>query len=417
MAITYQGAGTTAANTVAATTLAVPYPASIQAGDVLVLVVGVSGVAPTNPAGFTSAITTNSGGSTPAYRVSYKVATGSESGSLNVTTPSQTSQGRMFLFRGVDQTTPIDVAGTIFGSSTAVSAYNIPTLTTTTTGVTLVSVGIANAASGTFTPPTVPAAFTEVWDAIATTPGITTDYLIWSGSGATGTINLVHSSAVRGAAGVIALRPASTAPGQGSGTGTWTFTGAGAGSRAPVGSGAGSWTFTGTGAGSRPTKGTGAGNWSFTGTGAGSRPAKGAGTGAWSFTGAAAGKRTTAASGAGVWQFLGAAQGVAIEPGRGTGTGTWTFTGTATGSQPRRGTGAGTWAFVGTGTAATQHTGVGVEGQWFFVGVGMGDAPPDPIPLSFRMVSRLRAPTLAGELRIDYATSHLSIPTVEGVTE
>lgn len=213
MAITYQGAGTAAANTVAATSLSVAYPTGITAGDVIVLAVGCSNAtAPTNPSGFTSGVTGTSGGSSPAFRISYKVATGSESGSLSVATPSSTSQGRMFLFRGVDQTTPIDVTGTTFGSSTATAAYNLPTLTTTTTGVTLVWYGGANAASGTWTSPTVPAAFTKVWDALTATPRSGVGYLIWSGSGATGTVNLVSSSSVRGMAGLIALRPAGSSP-------------------------------------------------------------------------------------------------------------------------------------------------------------------------------------------------------------
>jgi hypothetical protein len=211
--ITYQGAGTAAANTTAATSISVAYPSSPQANDVIVLVVGHanSTVPGTSAAtGFTRQVSSNAGGSSPSFAMYTRVADGTESGSLSVTTQNNTSQARMFLYRSSDPTTPIDVTGTTFSSSTGVTAYDIPTLTTTRAGVALVTAGVGNSAAGTWTPPTNPAQFTEVWDSLTTTPVITTDYLIWSGSGATGTVNLVKSASVRGAAGMIALRPAAS---------------------------------------------------------------------------------------------------------------------------------------------------------------------------------------------------------------
>lgn len=210
MAITYQGAGAAAANTVAATTLNVAYPASIAANDVLVLSVTTnSTTAATTPGGWTGpAGATGAGtGGSPAFRMAYTLATGSESGTLAVTTPSATSQGWMFLLRGVNTANPIDVTTTAF-STTGATAYNIPTVTTTMTGVALVYCGAGNSSAGSWTPPTVPAAFTEVYDVITASPKSTGGYLIWSGSGATGTVNLVSSASVRGAAGMLAFRPA-----------------------------------------------------------------------------------------------------------------------------------------------------------------------------------------------------------------
>lgn len=211
MSISTPVAGTAAANTSASTTLSVPYPSGITAGDVLVLYVGVaSSTAPTNPSGtgFSSLITGTSGGSSPAFRVSRKIADGSETGNVSVTTPNATSQGRIWRVSGVDQVTPVDVSGTTFGSSTAVSAYDIPTLTTTRVGVMLFVVAGANSASGVFTEPTSPAAFTEIWDSQTCLPSSTASYLIWSSSGATGTVNQVRPATTRGFAGMIALRPA-----------------------------------------------------------------------------------------------------------------------------------------------------------------------------------------------------------------
>lgn len=210
MAITYEGAGALTSNNVASTSCIVAYPAGIQANDLLLLFVGTGSVTlPTTPAGWTlTGVSSDSGGTSPSFRFVYKIATGSESGTQTVTTPSAQNQGIMVLFRGVDITTPLDVAGTIFGSSVGTTAYNLPTLTTTTTGAALIYAAAGNSATGSFTPPTVPATFTEVFDSIAANPSSTLGYLIWSGSGATGTVNLVKSNSIRGTAGLVALRPA-----------------------------------------------------------------------------------------------------------------------------------------------------------------------------------------------------------------
>lgn len=211
MAITYEGAGALFENAAAATTQTPAYPASISANDIIVLVVSVSSAtAPTNPAGFTSQGTGTAGGSSPAYRVSTKVATGSESGTLTVTTPNVVGKSRMFLLRGVDTSTLLNTAVTQLSSSTAITAYNLPTQTTSVTGCLLFGVVIGNAATGTFTQPTVPAAFTEPTDDNSPLPHLGVAYLIWSGSGATGTVNFVRSASTRGAGILLAFNPAST---------------------------------------------------------------------------------------------------------------------------------------------------------------------------------------------------------------
>lgn len=214
MAITYEGAGTATANASASSTCIVAYPTpagGILAGDLLLLYVGTGSVTlPTTPAGWTlTGVSSDSGGTSPSFRFVYKIAAGGESGTQTVATPSAQNQGRMWVFRGVDQTTPLDVAGTVFGSSVGTTAYTMPSLTTTRTGVALIYAAVANGATGSYTPPTVPAAFTETWDSIAANPAVTMGYLIWGSSGATGNVNLVKSNSIRGAAGLVALRPAS----------------------------------------------------------------------------------------------------------------------------------------------------------------------------------------------------------------
>lgn len=212
MAITYQGIGTIGANSSAATTLNVPYPSGIQAGDVMVLVANVdSTTAPSLPSGWTAGVNyTAVSTQVPSGRVAVKVATGSESGNLAVTTPSATGNGYILLFRGVDNTTPIDVAGTTVSPASA-TTYNIPTLTTSRTGVALVAGGTANGPGGSWSTITAPATMTEVVDTTnAVVPVMAVDYLIWSGSGATGTVPIIRSSSLRGCGWMIALRPAAT---------------------------------------------------------------------------------------------------------------------------------------------------------------------------------------------------------------
>lgn len=210
MPITFVAAGTVALNDTAATTLNVPYPAGVAAGDVIAMAIGVnSATLPTIPSGWLAGgVSSTSGGSAPSERIILKVCTGSETGSQAVTTPSATSRAQMLLFRGVDNTTPLDNAGSVTASSTATSTYVLPSMTTTAAGAALVLIGVANAPGGTWTSPTSPGAFTETAETTGATPSMGVQYLIWSGSGATGTVSYTRSTNVRGCTGMLALRPA-----------------------------------------------------------------------------------------------------------------------------------------------------------------------------------------------------------------
>lgn len=210
MAVTLVGAGSAAANSSFSTTLNVPYPTGLAADDLLVLVVGSADfTSATNPAGWTSQVSTNAQpNNAPGILIATKKAVGTETGSLVVTTPNNTSQGRMWAFRGVDPATAMDVAASPFRSSGVVTAFDIPGLTTTQVGVCLFYGAACETTGGSWTPPTVPATFTEDWDSSTPPSEMTAGHLIWSGSGATGTINLVVSAAQRGSAGLLALRPA-----------------------------------------------------------------------------------------------------------------------------------------------------------------------------------------------------------------
>lgn len=151
MAIALAASGTAVYDTVAGTTSSVPYPAGIAAGDCLVLLVARSATAITVPAGWTAfsgGQITTTGGAT--LLLAFKLAAGTESGSLAVTAASGTGHSRMFRFTGVDQTTPQDVTG---GTATANATTTVlPTLTTVTAGACLLAAGTnAGAAGGTYT--------------------------------------------------------------------------------------------------------------------------------------------------------------------------------------------------------------------------------------------------------------------------
>lgn len=175
-----------------------------------------SATLPSTPAGWTSAITATAGGSSPGLRISIKKAAGGEDGAtVNCTVPNVATKGVIDVWRGINNTTPQDVTAAAGGSATGAATMPVPAVTTTMTGVALIVVGAVNAAAGTFTPPTLPATFTERLDD-ANSPASTIDRLVWSGSGDTssgGATNITQSGAARFATAILALRPA-TAPTQ-----------------------------------------------------------------------------------------------------------------------------------------------------------------------------------------------------------
>jgi hypothetical protein len=203
-------AGTALAVTVATGTWNVPYPASSVAGDTFIteIVCGATSTIAT-PAGWTlGVVAVGTAAQSPSVGLFVTPAAGGESGSLAVTVPSSTGNARMWKVSGVDTTNMLDVAGTSV-SPTASTAINIPALSTTQTGCLLFVAGGSATAAGTFNPPTVPATFTEDWDT-ASAVAATADYLVWSGSGPTGTIDLTRSSSIRSVGMMIALRPAAS---------------------------------------------------------------------------------------------------------------------------------------------------------------------------------------------------------------
>ncbi len=213
MAITALTPPSATTNGTASTSLILPYPTGMTSSTMMVLFASVnSGTVATLPAGWTSVYAANSGGTNPSLLVAIKQATGSEPLTLIVTTPSAKSTGQIIAFDGVDLTTPQDVAAIHTTPGSGSSTLTFSGLTTTRTGCALVYAAAHGNGSETATAPTTPAAFTETGDntGVGGWSG-TMGYLIWSGSGATGSVSVTFSGTTNGNGNLLALRPAGAA--------------------------------------------------------------------------------------------------------------------------------------------------------------------------------------------------------------
>lgn len=213
MTITANGASP-GINGTAATSLAVPYPASMASGDLMRLTVSTNAASPiaaSVPAGWTlvAELAANSGANAPSIMVAIKYATGSESGNLTVTTTSAKSWGQITAYRGVDQTTPQDATATTKDQASALTTVDLPTLTTVTDGAVIDYSAAQNGAAVTAT---APAGYTELADNTGSGGWSgTTGWATKTTAGATGTVTVTFTASNRGAGILIALRPATTA--------------------------------------------------------------------------------------------------------------------------------------------------------------------------------------------------------------
>lgn len=202
MAIAFGSAGTQLTVTTAATSFAVPYPSGIAADDLLVLFMSTSGGAVTTPSGWT-VIYNETSLANPKGGLWIKKATGSESGTLAVTTASTTGAAMMFRYTGVDATTPQDATATnVFLNATTDPTIDIPSITTATNGAMLVYVGTANSSTVTFT-----GVDTERVDFGAGRSGALYD-VIQATAGASGVKTVTQSAGRAYWGAMMALRPA-----------------------------------------------------------------------------------------------------------------------------------------------------------------------------------------------------------------
>lgn len=207
MAISYVATGATAEGGGAG--LAVAYPAGIAAGDVLLLEVGTGTTATVvipDPAGWTNVFTQVQSG-TYAAGIWLKVATGLESGTLSVSTPGQSS-GVMHAFRGVDNTTPQDVAASTLFQTSGVGTGVLPSVTAATVGAVPVWLGFgANAAR------TATSTGTEIFDGGSHFSGFAYYDTAVGATGAIGTRTVTYGGGnTRDIAAMVLLRPAAAPP-------------------------------------------------------------------------------------------------------------------------------------------------------------------------------------------------------------
>jgi hypothetical protein len=221
--VTYQGTATSATTgSGTATSLAVPYPASVQANEVLVACV-------CNRTGNQAPIIGPGGGwleapSSPVYKgnsialsVWYKIATGSESGSATWTTlfngnPVATKiAGAMARFSGVDTANPFNASGSVAEGATPTTTHTTPSVTTTTANCMLVEL-FSDRGTSTWTPPTGNSE-TERIDVTTTGTADVSLELVTSGLVAAGAYQktaTATASSQYACMGLWALKPAST---------------------------------------------------------------------------------------------------------------------------------------------------------------------------------------------------------------
>jgi hypothetical protein len=161
MAISFRSA-TSYGSSASALTHDIPYP-TLLADDVLFLPIAnnVDNTPPSTPSGWS--IATQISEVARSSSLYYKVATGSESGSLTLSwAAAVNAQGGMLSFSGVDNTTPLDVSGLVESQSTSVT-HTQPTITPVNNGTYLLHIFTA----GNATTWGAPTTGTEEWEATA----------------------------------------------------------------------------------------------------------------------------------------------------------------------------------------------------------------------------------------------------------
>lgn len=203
--IAFRSAATAANGT--ATTVVVPAPAGVTAGDVLVAGITTRGVPTvTAPAGWT-VVRNDVNGTTLRQVVYTKVATTAEPASYTWTlSASKAGVGQVLSYTGVSTTAPVDVAGAAVNASS--SSIVSPSVTTSVPNAEIVRLhGIARSAS--IAAPTGYVERAEVSTVSATYP-VTDESadLLQAASGASGSATATASGSALSIGQTVALRPA-----------------------------------------------------------------------------------------------------------------------------------------------------------------------------------------------------------------
>lgn len=208
MAVTFRSAGAVVSN--GGNTVNVPFPASIAAGDLLVIQLFTAGGTSTltTPTGWTLLLGPNTTPGTAAAHVYVltKIATGSETGTQTVVFSGSFLGGIMSAFSGVDTTTPVDVSAYANLATSGTSAV-APSVTTTQANTLLLHMYWVGAASSSVTPN---GADTEIYDSFDTNFGFVIEAatIAKAATGASGTSTATNSAAMNGGgAATLALAP------------------------------------------------------------------------------------------------------------------------------------------------------------------------------------------------------------------
>lgn len=149
MAIALQGTPTVY-ESASATSVVIPFPSGIVAGELLIAQVTESAAtaSTTNPGGWTLAKAQNGPTSAPSTAVWYRVADGTETGSVTFATNATAGRvtGTMERWSGVDTTTPMDAAA-VSANSPVATTFQMPSITTVTANAVLVHAISLNASS------------------------------------------------------------------------------------------------------------------------------------------------------------------------------------------------------------------------------------------------------------------------------
>lgn len=268
------------------------------------------------------------------------------------------------VFRGVDPTTPLDVAAVTATAANTV-IVDPPSITPETSGAVIVVIG--HGAHATTAPALFTASYLSNFKTVLSYVGsrnatVGAGWVSWTSGAynpAAWTFTSSNSSQYSNSSITMALRPAPPSGVLGTGEGTTSVTGSGEASVAASASGSGLSSVTGSGEASVAVAGAGAGLSTVSGTGEATVAVVGSGSGEIAATGAGAGAISVSGSGAGTASISGSGEGSVQVSATGTGEVAVTGSSEATVGVVIYGAGAGTASISGTGEGSVQVSAAG----------------------------------------------------------
>ena len=203
-----------AVKTAGSGTANVPYPATVNAGDLLLMFATISvGTInyPTTPTDWNLIDFIRANTSSPTIRAFWTIADGTESGSLPVTMYSATpnSTAIMVAIPGADPDAPIEDYGVFGTSSTTTGDKAVPALDTAVDDCQVFGFASVNRSTATWVGPT---GWDEVLDDQTFNPSTYAGWDQLGAAGSTGALVFDHTGTPRGCAFAVAVRPAPDPP-------------------------------------------------------------------------------------------------------------------------------------------------------------------------------------------------------------